>query len=99
MKTLLFIFLFFNFPLHAFVKYEQKITLSSWVSAEDIQKKALQICKAAQGDPDIKILDIQYRKKKIAGSIVYQAIFLCYVAAIDKDFQRVFEKSIQSKDE
>lgn len=92
MKTSLFFGFVFTFligigniaPLQASLKYQQTWSLTTWKSIEYLEKKVEAFCQEAQTDPDVHVVNVKYRKKKLRKSdIPYEGTITCYVAEED----------------
>jgi hypothetical protein len=82
----------------AALKYQQDFTISNWVSQESIEEEVRAFCNAAQGDPDIRVVNVKYtQKKENRKSIRYSAMITCYVSKIDEDLIRINGKVFQQK--
>lgn len=75
------------------LKYEQTITFSNFISFTESKKQVGAFILAAEGDPDIMILDVKYQKIGRDSCIMYNATLRCYVSQIDDDFTRIQEKA------
>jgi len=83
--------------LSAELKYKQVATISSLKSEEDVKQLALEFLEAAIGDPDLKVIDIQYKEEKMeSGCTFFDAIITCLVAQADIDIQRVQIKALKN---
>ena len=87
-----------SLPMHAALQYEQELTITSWVSLEDVQKSVQEFCAATLGEPYIKVIDVKYKtKKKSKKNISYSGIITCHVSEIDADLLRIQGKLLRQK--
>lgn len=86
---LLLLVVFNNMEAHAALKYQQELTFSSWKSKEDVGEMVQAFCKAAIGDPDIKVISVEYSQNKKRGVVTYNATLMCHVSKVDDDLTRI----------
>ena len=91
------ILIFICGPLSAALKYQQEVTISSFKSEEDAKDMANQFLRAADGDPDLKVVDIKYEQEKLKEDFTsYNAVITCRVSKSDIDVLRVQNKMMQN---
>jgi hypothetical protein len=84
--------------LCAALNYKQEVTLTSFMSIDDSKDIANQFLRAADGDSDLKVIDIKYKQEEWGKNcIAYKAIITCHVSKPDQDVLRVQGKMIQNK--
>jgi hypothetical protein len=86
-------------PLVAALNFHQEVTLTSFASEETTKDIAGQFLKAAEGDSNLKVVDIRYKQEKLEkDNIAYNAIITCRVSKLDIDVLRIQKKMIQNND-
>ena len=86
-------------PLSAALKYQQDVTISTFTSAKESKEMADEFLQAAEGDPDLKVVDIKYVQEKLGKDCTsYNAVITCRVSKPDKDVLRVQEKMTQNNE-
>lgn len=86
-------------PLTGALKYQQEVTISTFTSEEDSRDMANQFVRAADGDPNIKVVDIRYEQEKLGKDCTsYNAVITCHVSKSDVDVARVQEKMVQNNE-
>src|SRR5690348_11230916 len=84
-------------PLSAALGFQQKVTLTSCKSKEDTKDIVNQFLRAAEGDSNLKVVDVKYTQEKWKKDCVaYNAILTCRVSKPDKDILRIQEKMVQN---
>jgi hypothetical protein len=91
--TLFFGLMIANFPLSAALNFKQDVTLTSFKSEEDSKEMVNRFLKAAEGDSDIKVIQIKYKQEKKKDYIAYHSTITCLASKPD-DIMRVECKSI-----
>lgn len=82
-----------SLSLNATLSYQQEFTLSSFTSNEECRERVQQFQQAAEGDPDLKVVDIQYSQEPFHDNgIIYHATVKCHVAHEDIDIARIAKK-------
>ncbi len=85
--------IFIQCSIDAALNYQQVVTLTSFDSQEEVKQMALSFEKAAKGDPDIKIINIQYEtKKETENSTFFIANITCHVSKVNEDVLRISGK-------
>ena len=83
--------------LSAALNFKQEVTLTSFKSEEDSKDIVNQFLRAAEGDSDLKVIDVEYKQEELGKNcIAYNAKITCHVSKPDKDVLRVQEKMIQN---
>lgn len=96
-STLFLAFAFLCGQLNAVLKYQQELTLSSFKSEAEAKEMAAKFLKAAEGDPDLKVIKVRYKKEKGRKNFTfYNAIIKCHVSEPDADLLRVQVKALQN---
>lgn len=86
-------------PVNAALKYEQEVTISSFCSEKETKELADKFCQAAQGDLDLKVIDIRYEQKELGETLTsYDAIIKCHVSKPDEDVLRIQMKVVENDD-
>jgi hypothetical protein len=72
--------------LSATLNFKQEVTLTSFMSEEDSKDIVKQFLRAADGDLDLKVVDVRYKLEQWGKDcIAYNAIITCHVSKPDKD--------------
>src|SRR5688572_15602543 len=91
---------FVESTLDAALNYTQEITMTTFKSEEDSKDIANQFLRAAEGDSDLKVVDVKFKQEKLGKDfIAYNTIITCLVAKPDKDVFRVQGKMIQNNNQ
>lgn len=86
-----------SISLNAALNFKQEFTLTSFKSEEDVKDVANQFLQAAEGDSNLKVVNVRYKQEKWAEDcIAYEAVLTCHVSKPDKDLLRIQEKMIQN---
>jgi hypothetical protein len=92
--TLFFGLMISNFLLSAAFNFKQDVTLTSFKSEEYSKEMVNQFLKAAEGDSDLKVIEIKYKQEKMKKDcIAYHAIITC-LTSTPNDVQRIQCKSL-----
>jgi hypothetical protein len=87
-----------NCSINAALKYQQEMGVST-CAFEETWQLTQAFCQAAEDDPDIMVVDIQYGQKKDGESTWYNATIKCLVSKRDVDIYRTQGKMIRLRNE
>ena len=80
---------------YAKLTYEQDLTLGNWVSQQAVENEVIEFCRNAEGDPNIKVINVEYHEPVEEEPPYYSATITCHVSEIDKDLARIREIGFQ----